>query len=50
MSEIQVVLLNPLQEPFKRWLDERGLQLFQIPLPEGSDDLPTYAVSMKDDN
>jgi hypothetical protein len=44
VAEIQVVLTDGIQEPFRQWLAGRGLYLFRIPGLD--DDLPTYGVGV----
>jgi hypothetical protein len=46
LTEIQVVVLPVLQEPFREWLASRRLYLYQIPGKD--DDLPTYGIGAKD--
>jgi hypothetical protein len=45
MAEIQVVLTDAIQEPFRRWLAARGLYLFRIP-GLSDDDLPAYGIGI----
>lgn len=45
-NEIQIVVPAALRPQLEQWLRLRGMYLFLIPLPEDTDDLPTYGIGV----